>query len=85
MDAVVGEIGRLQPRIDRFALQREDREGAFVDAVERFAADEAFEGFEAEGEFAQGERAFRRDCALLEAHQVLGRRVLHGRSDPATR
>jgi hypothetical protein len=35
----------LKARIDRFALQREDAEDAFVDAVEGIAAHEAFERF----------------------------------------
>lgn len=39
-----------QPRVDRFAFQREEREDAFVDLAERGAGGEAAEGFVAQGE-----------------------------------
>jgi hypothetical protein len=45
-----------QPGIHRFALQREDAEHAFVDAPQRLPTDEAFEGLDAEGELADGQR-----------------------------
>ena len=36
----------LQPWIDRLAFQGQNAEDAFVDAAERFVADEAFEGLD---------------------------------------
>ena len=36
----------LQPRIDRFAFEREHSEHAFVDAAQRLPADEALERFD---------------------------------------
>ena len=53
----------LEPRVDRLAFEREDPEDAFVNAAEGLVANEAFEGFEAEGEFAQGEGAFGGEAA----------------------
>lgn len=47
--------GRLQPRVDGLALEREDAEDALVDAVEGFLLDEAMQGFDAERELAEGE------------------------------
>jgi len=44
----------LQPRVHRLALQRQHAEDALVDAAEGFAADEALERLDAEGELAQG-------------------------------
>ena len=42
-----------ETRIDGFGFQGQDAEDAFVDASEGFIADETFEGFDAQGEFAQ--------------------------------
>jgi hypothetical protein len=39
-----------EARIERLAFQREDAEGGLVDAVERAAVHESFEGFDPEGE-----------------------------------
>ena len=49
--------GELQPRIDRLAFQGQDAEDAFVDAAQGLAADEALQGFEAQGELAAGQGA----------------------------
>src|SRR5689334_2931678 len=73
---------RSQARVHRFALQREDAEDAFVDAAQRFLAREAFEGFDAEREFAQGEGALATEAALAQAFQVLGPVVLRAVDDP---
>jgi len=43
----------LQAGIDRFGFEGQDTEDAFVDTAEGFVAHEAFEGFDAQGEFAQ--------------------------------
>ena len=50
-------------RVDGFALERKNCEDAFVDAVERLAAGEAFERLDTERELAQGERVFGRKAA----------------------
>lgn len=44
--------GESEAWVDGFAFEGEDAEDWFVDAAEGFVADEAVEGFEAEGEFA---------------------------------
>ena len=45
----------LKSRIYRFALEGQHAEDAFVDPVERFAADESLQGLHAEGELPEGE------------------------------
>ena len=50
-----GFPARLQPRVNRFALEREYAENALVDAPERFLPDEPLQTFDAEREFAEGE------------------------------
>src|SRR5262245_33486664 len=69
-------LSPLQPRVHRLAFQREDAEDALVDAPEGFPADEALQGFDAEGELAQRERTLGAEAALAEAFQVLGGVVL---------
>ena len=71
----------LQSRIDRFAFQGQDAEDAFVDAAQGFVADEAVEGFEAERELAQCQRAFGAEAALAESLQVLGPGVFRAVDD----
>jgi hypothetical protein len=55
----VGARALLEPRIDGLALEGQDAKDALVDATEGFLADEAVEGFDAEGELAEGQRALR--------------------------
>jgi hypothetical protein len=43
----------LKAGIDRFAFESEYSKDGFVDAVEGFSADEAFQGFDSEGELAE--------------------------------
>lgn len=45
----------LEARVDGFCFERQDTEDAFVDAAKRLLANEAFEGFDAQSEFAQSE------------------------------
>lgn len=63
---------RLQPWVDRFGLQGEHAEDAFVHAVERFIANESFEGLDAEAELADGEAALVAEAALPQARELLG-------------
>src|SRR5215212_9082806 len=72
----------LQSGIYGFALQGKHAEDAFVDPVERFAADESFQGFHAEGELPDGEGAFGSESPVPEARQVLGCRVFPAVDDP---
>src|SRR5215210_2671451 len=72
----------LQSRIHRFALQGKHAEDTFVDPVERFAAYEPFQGFHAEDELPDGERAFGSESPVPEACQVLGCRVFRAVDDP---
>src|SRR5207244_7286733 len=65
-----------QSRVDGLALEGEHAEDTFVNAVERFAGDEAFERFDAERELAQGERALVAEPARTKARQVRFGRVL---------
>lgn len=50
-------FAELQPGIHRLALERQDAEGALVDAAEGLAVDEALEPLQAQGELAQREGA----------------------------
>src|SRR6267142_2128729 len=86
-----------QPRIDRLAFQSEDAEDALVHAAKRFVANESLEGFDAKGEFSQGERSLAAGAAIAEARkmlvggvvrpiddsQILAAAALHGRLDKA--
>ena len=72
----------LQPRVDRFALQRQDREHALVDAAQGLARHEALEAFMAESEFAQGEVALAGQASGAQAFEVFGR-VVFGAVDDA--
>ena len=68
-----------------FAFEGEDPEDAFVDSVERFAGDEAFECFDAEGVFAECEGSFVAEPAFTSwreppAHRNPHRRDACGRS-----
>jgi hypothetical protein len=53
----------LQPGIDRFALQREHSEDALVDAAEGFAANEALQRLDSEGELPKREAPLGREPA----------------------
>lgn len=48
---------RLQPRVDRLCLQRQDAEDGLVHAAQRLTVNEALQCLGAEHEFADGERA----------------------------
>lgn len=43
-----------QPRIDRFTLQGQNAENAFMDSTQWFLAAESFQGFNAQSELPQG-------------------------------
>lgn len=45
----------LQSRIDRFAFHGQNAEDTFVDSSERFFLNEAFQSFNAQGEFTEGQ------------------------------
>src|SRR5579862_7464227 len=60
----------LQRRIDRFALEGEHAEDAFVDAVERFAAGESLQRLDAERELAKRERPFGSQAPLAQAVEI---------------
>ena len=49
---LAGRGPRSEPRVDRFALEGEDAEDAFVHPVERLAGYEAFQSLDTEGELA---------------------------------
>jgi hypothetical protein len=44
-----------EPRVDGFALQREDAEDALVGSEQVLSGDEAVEGFDAERELSDGQ------------------------------
>ena len=48
-----------QAGVHRFAFEGQDAEDALVDATEGLAADEAFEGLDAQGELAECEGSLR--------------------------
>src|SRR5436190_11745151 len=72
---------RLQARIDRLALERQDPEDTLVDAAQRLAADEALERLDPEGKLPDGQGALRAEAALAEALQVLLGSVLRAVDD----
>ena len=75
--------GRLEPRVDRLALQGEDAEDALVDPVERLGPGEALQRLDAEGELAQGEAsACGRGCGRAGASSWHGLEVLGAVDDP---
>ena len=66
-----GSLGySLKSRVDGFAFHGEDAEDAFVDAVEGVGAGEAFERFDAEGEFVEGEGALARLSAVIGLESI---------------
>ena len=73
---------RLQPRIDRLALQGEDAEHALVNAPERFSLHEPFEPFDPQRELAQRQRSLTRKTPLAQPLEVLGQGVLGPVDDP---
>lgn len=54
------EIDLLQPRINRLALQRQHPENAFMNAAQRFLADESLQRLDAQRKLTDGERPFSR-------------------------
>ena len=62
VDQVVAfvETDLLQPRINRLALQRQHPENAFMNAAQRFLADESLQRLNAQGKLPDGERPFSR-------------------------
>ena len=69
---VDGDRVSLQPGVDGLAFERQHAEDAFVHAMERFIADEAFEGFDAEAELSDGEAVFVAEATLAQARELLG-------------
>ena len=69
---IVGLGGWLEAGVYGFAFEGEDGEDAFVDATEGLAGDEAFEGFDPEGEFAHGEGLFAAEMTLAQPFEVFG-------------
>ena len=69
------QLGRLEAGVDGLGFEGEDAEDAFVDATQGFAADEAFEGFNAEGEFAHGQGALATQATRAQAVEVFGQRI----------
>src|SRR5215207_4348940 len=71
-----------EARVDRLALQGEDREGAFVDAVERLSPGEPLQALDAEPELAHGERALAAEVARAQPLELAGVEVLGAVDDP---
>ena len=61
----------LQPRVHRFAFQGQNTEDAFMDSPQWFVADEAFQTFEAEGEFTEGEGSFGSETSASQSREIL--------------
>ena len=56
----------LEPRVHRFTFEGQNSKDALVDPAQRFAADETFQGFDAEGKFAKREGSLAGDTAIAE-------------------
>lgn len=63
------------------AFEGEDGKDTFVDAAKGFATDESLEGFDAEGEFAGGERTLVAQGSRAEAREIVGQRVFGSIND----
>src|SRR6266550_7487305 len=70
-----------QSRIDRFAFQRQHPKDRFMDATQRFFANEPFECFDAEREFAESQRSLRGKAARTETFEIFCRRVFRAVDD----
>ena len=57
-------------RVDGFALERKNCEDAFVDAVERLAADEPLQRLDTEGELPEGQRPLPAQAPRSQPGQV---------------
>jgi hypothetical protein len=68
--------GRSEAGVDGFALHGEDAEDALVDAVQRFTGNEAFQGFDTEGELTLGEGSLLAQAPLAKPIEVAGHQVL---------
>ncbi len=60
----------LQPWIDRFTLQGQYAEDAFVDSAKGFVADEAFQALDTEGEFTEGEGALGSETSVSQPGEM---------------
>lgn len=61
----------LQPRVDRFAFQRQYAEHTFMDPPQRFVTDEAFQPFNPEGKFPEGEGSLGSQSSVSQPGEVL--------------
>ena len=62
----------LQTRIDGFGFEGKYAEDAFVNTMERFATNEAFERLNPEAELAHRETALVAQAALAKTRELLG-------------
>lgn len=72
----------LKSGIDRLAFQSQDAKDALMDAAERFAANEPFEGFDSQAKLPQGQRSFGRESALTSSDQIVVVGVIRPLEDP---
>lgn len=68
--SIVSQLG-IQPRVDQIALQGQNADDALVDSSKRFVADEAFQAFEAEGEFSEGEGSLGSETSTSQPGEIL--------------
>src|SRR5580698_10993567 len=72
----------LQPRVDRFRLERQHGEHAFVYAPERLAAGQPVDGFQPEGVLAQCQRALVAEAASTQSAEIVRLGVVRPVDDP---
>src|SRR5215469_3223082 len=72
----------LEPRVDRFTLQRQHPKHAFVHFSERFLANESFQCLDSQCKFPQSKRSLTRHTALPKALEICGARVFRTVDDP---
>src|SRR6185369_3990429 len=70
-----------QPRVNRLALQCQHAKDSFMHSAQRFFANESFECFDAECEFAKSQRTFRGKAARTQAFEIFCRRVFRAIDD----
>ena len=78
----IADRGKLKPRIDGFAFQRQYAECAFVDSAKRFVANEALQGLDSQHEFTERERTFATEPSDTQAREILVRVVVGAIDNP---
>jgi hypothetical protein len=75
------QTANLKPRIDRFALQRQNAEDALVHSPQRFSPHESLQGFDSQREFSDRQRPLTAEASVSQSRQMLIGRIVGAVND----